>query len=98
MEPGRRSVDSVLLAAMTTAQPCPASPRAMARPIPRLAPVMIATLSLSMGNLAAGVVIPSSRGPVRHLGSGRRTVASQGWYTLYGGARLRMSEANPDLG
>src|SRR5690349_16002466 len=43
MDPGSRSVEVVLLAAMTTAQPSRASPRARARPLPRLAPVTTAT-------------------------------------------------------
>src|SRR5437764_13695508 len=46
MEPGRRSVESVLLAAITTPQPSRANPRASARPMPRLAPVMTATLAV----------------------------------------------------
>src|SRR5437588_304158 len=47
MEPGSFSVDSLLLAARTIWQPFCAHPRASARPIPRLAPRMMATLSAS---------------------------------------------------
>src|SRR5438067_6556893 len=48
-EPGSFSVDSVLFAAITTSHPSRASPMAMARPMPRLAPVTTATRPLSDG-------------------------------------------------
>src|SRR5437016_9810222 len=47
MEPGSRSVEAVLLAAITTPQPSRAKPRASARPMPRLAPVMTAILAVA---------------------------------------------------
>jgi hypothetical protein len=43
MEPGRLSDDVVLLAAITTFTPALARVRAHSRPMPREAPVMIAT-------------------------------------------------------
>src|SRR6516164_8591802 len=43
MEPGSFSLGAVLLAAMTTRQPSRARPRAIARPMPLLDPVTIAT-------------------------------------------------------
>src|SRR4051794_32501650 len=57
MDPGSFSVEVVLLAATTTWQPARARPRASARPIPRLAPVTMATLpgSVSTFVLRIGV-------------------------------------------
>ena len=43
MEPGSFSVGATLLAATTTEHPARANPSASARPMPRLAPVTIAT-------------------------------------------------------
>src|SRR5262249_13645342 len=77
MEPGSVAVHSGLFAALPTSHPSAASPRAMARPMPRLAPVTTATRPLNDG------IIPRPlrcRAAVRHdplAGHERGTVGRQ---------------------
>src|SRR4051794_14370090 len=52
IDPGSRSVDASDFAATTTLTPFPASASAMARPMPRLAPVMIAVRPCSDSGIA----------------------------------------------
>src|SRR5262245_36841074 len=78
IEPGSFSVDSVLFAAMTTSQPSLASPRAMARPIPRLAPVTMATRPLSDGMMLLPAVGGTRWAPPGFSPEGA-AANSQGW-------------------
>src|SRR5437879_2981283 len=60
MDPGSFSLGAILLAATTTLHPWPASPRASARPMPRLDPVTMATWPAREGIRIASFSVPIS--------------------------------------
>src|SRR5215475_1076493 len=78
--------------ATTTCAPCPANPRHIARPMPRLPPVTIATLSRNV--IATPYAVPRLRpsptlSMVRHIDAGEQAPRATRSVSLRGNLPLR---------